>query len=491
MNAQEKKAILLAAVLLGSVFIFAQRTAAQTQQPQQKPPAQMPGMESMQHGPIPTVKPEFPRLGKSQENSAALLIRLEELEQMALARNPTLAQAEAEIQTSKARQLQVGLYPNPRAGYVGEEIRGGSFGGGQQGFFVSQSFVTGGKLGLNRKVAGEDVRISQIEAEEQKLRVVNAVRQEYYHVLSMQERLDTKRDLLRIAEETLKTARQLHNIGQSDEAEVLQAEVEQQKLEMDVQTHENMLRQAWRSLAAVVGNPALETRTAAGHLDRDLPELDDQQVVQSLVTESPAVQIAKALVDRAEVTLIRERREPIPDIEVRGGLQRNGELLSNGRPVGLQGFAEVGVQVPIFNRNQGSVQAARYRIERAQQEQRRVELALRHRGAEVLEAYHNARIKVERYRTRLLPRAQKAYELMVQRYGQMLASWPQVLTSQRSLFELQSEYISVLEDLWMNAIALRGLLLTDGLESPARPSEVDLPVRELNVPAGRMGIRQP
>lgn len=459
------------------------------QQTPPKPPDPMQGMEHMQHmGRMAVVKPEFPRLGKSQENPPAPLIQLNELEQMAMGNNPTLAQAEAEIRASKARQLQSGLYPNPRAGYTGEEIRGGSFGGGQQGFFVSQTLVTAGKLGRNRKITGQDVRISEIEKEEQRLRVMNAVRLAYYRVLAAQEMLDTKKDLLGIAEETLKTAQQLRNTGQADEPEVLQAEVEQQQLEMDVEMQENTLRQEWRSLAAVVGNPSLEMRTVVGNLEKDFPELDEQQVIQTLVTASPAVRIADALVNRAQATLARERREPVPDIEVRAGLQRNGELLEpSRRRVGLQGFAEIGVQLPIFNRNQGNIQAARHQIDRAQQEQKRVELALRDRSAAFLEMYHNSRIMVERYRTQLLPRAQKAYELMFQKYGLMLASYPQVLIAQRTLFHMQREYIAALEGLWANGITLRGLLLTDGLEAPARPGEVDMPVRELNVPVRRPG----
>jgi len=44
----------------------------------------------------------------------------------------------------------------------------------------------------------------------------------------------------------------------------------------------------------------------------------------------------------------------------------------------------------------------------------------------------------------------------------------------------------------MNVITLRGLLLTDGLEAPARPGEVDMPVREINVPMmPRMTSREP
>jgi hypothetical protein len=71
---------------------------------------------------------------------------------------------------------------------------------------------------------------------------------------------------------------------------------------------------------------------------------------------------------------------------------------------------------------------------------------------------------------------------MSDKYGRMLASYPRVLQSQRKLFELQTEYIQALETVWTTGIALQGFLLTDGLEAPARPAEVDRPIRETNVP---------
>ena len=449
-------------------------------------------MQGMHHmGQIPMVKPEFPRLGKAQENPSGNLIRIEELEKIASEKNPTLVQANAETRAAKARQLQSGLYPNPKVGYSGQEIRGGSFGGGEQGFFVSQSVVTAGKLGLNRKISGHDVRISEMEAQEQRLRVINAVHIAYYRVLSAQEMLDTKKDLARIAGETVKTASQLRNIGQADDSEVLQAEVEQQKAEMDVMTQENTLRQEWRALAAVVGEPGLAKGTVAGILDKDLPEIDEEQAIEVLLRDSPAVAIARASVDRAQTVLTRARREPIPDIDLRAGIAHSGEFLEpSNRPVGLIGFAEAGVQIPIFNHNQGNIQAARSDIDRAEAEKKRVNLVLRERSAGVLDMYRNSQILVNQYRNQLLPRAKKAYEIVVQKYGLMTASYPQVLKTQRILYELQADYIVALKGLWVNAITLNGLLLTDGLEAPARPGDVDRPVREINVPVSQSTGRQ-
>ncbi len=483
-------------LLIASCIYGAGPSNVTAQEPSAPPHPLAQEMEEMHHhGDIPVVAPEFPRLGREQENPSAKLVQLEELEKMAMEKNPTLAQANAEIAAAKARERQAGLYPNPKVGYAGDEIRGGSFGGGEQGFFVSQPVITGGKLTLNRKIVAHDVRFAQMESREQELRVTNAVRIAYYRVLSAQEMLGSKKDLARIARETVTTARQLRNTGQADESEVLQAEVEEQKLQMDVRLQENTLRQEWQTLSAVVGNPVLEMATVAGYLDRDLPELDEDKAMEVVLRDSPSVAIALAGVDRAKDVLARGRREYIPDLEFRAGLSQDRELLNvAGRPVGLVGFAEVGVQLHIFNRNQGNIQAAQNDIQRAQAETRRVDLALRERLASVFGGYQASRIMVEEYRNQLLPRAQKAYELLLRKYGLMTASYPQVLKVRQTLFQLQDGYISALEGLWVNAITLQGLLLTDGLEPPARPGEIDLPVREINVPMTPSAIpggRQP
>jgi cobalt-zinc-cadmium efflux system outer membrane protein len=59
------------------------------------------------------------------------------------------------------------------------------------------------------------------------------------------------------------------------------------------------------------------------------------ELVERIVNDSPAVRIAELGVKRAEAALARAKREPIPDLQLRAGIQQNGELLSDGRSVGL------------------------------------------------------------------------------------------------------------------------------------------------------------
>src|SRR5258707_10916630 len=84
-------------------------------------------------------------------------ITLEELQQMALLNNPTFKQSAANIQAAEGRKKQSGLYPNPTVGYQGEQMRGGSFHGGEQGFFIQHDIVLGAKVGLNRKIIYQEL----------------------------------------------------------------------------------------------------------------------------------------------------------------------------------------------------------------------------------------------------------------------------------------------------------------------------------------------
>ncbi len=429
------------------------------------------------------VKPEYPRMGRAQENTKGALVTLEQVQRIAGESNPTLGQAEAEMRAARARQQQSGLYPNPTVAYTGDEIRGGSVGGGKQGFFVQQTVVTGGKLALSRDVYGKDVKLAEIEAEEQKIRVQTAVKMAFLRVLAAQELLDARRDMAKIAQDATETQRRLMNTGQADESEVLEAEVEARRMRMFARMQENTLREEWRSLASVIGQPELPLATVAGDLEKEWPELNEEEAVDAIAKQSPAVRIAEAAGERAQSAFARAKREPIPDVQVRAGMEYNHETLGSVPfAKGWEGIAEVAVQIPLFNRNQGNVAAAHADVDRAGQEKKRIALTLRERAASSVDEYANARLMAVEYRDEMLPRAKRAYGLMVDKYGQMLASYPRVLDAQRKLYELQIEYISTLENVWTNGIALQGFLLTDGLEAPARPGEVDRPVRETNVP---------
>ena len=410
-------------------------------------------------------------------------LTLEELQQMALEHNPTFAQSAANIQAAEGRKKQSGLYPDPTVGYQGEQIRGGSFHGGEQGFFVQQDIVLSGKLGLNRAIFDQELKQAETEAEEQKVRVVTNVHMSYIQALAAQQTLELRQHLSKLADDAVQTSHELANVGQADAPDVLESEVEAQQAELAVTMAEQNQQRIWKALAAVVGNPRLPLIGLEGKLEDTAP-LNADELVEKIVNESPAVRIAELGVKRADATLARARRESIPDLQIRAGMQQNGELLSepNGKPVGLQGFADVGVRIPIFNRNQGNVATARADLERAKREVERVKLVLRERAASVVQNYAFSQTAVDRYKNQMIPRAQKAYEMYAKKYQAMASAYPQVLIAQRTLMQLEVSYITALETFATSSISLQSYLLTDGLEAPSQPGGIDQPVREVNIP---------
>jgi outer membrane protein, heavy metal efflux system len=410
-------------------------------------------------------------------------LTLEQLEQMATTHNPTLAEAQAGIRTAEGRVRQAGLWPNPIIGYAGSEVRGGSFGGGEQGFFVQQEVLLGGKLRLSQNVFRQEQKQAEAEADEQRLRVENGVRIAFYQSLGAQQMVELRQKLNNLAKDALETTQQLFNAGQADQPDVLQAQVEADEAQLALVSAQQDQQRAWSVLAATVGQPTMLLASLSGDLE-SVPALDPQQTLETILRDSPAVKIAQLGATRADAVTSRARREVVPDLSLRAGYQQDRELLepTGAKRVGGIGFAEAGINIPLFNRNQGNIAAARADTDCAQREVERVALVLRQRAAPLLQNYATSRAIADRYRLQTLPSAEKAYELYLAKYHQGGAAYPQVLIAQRTLFRLQAAYVSALENVWTNASALQGLLLTDGLDQPSAPGTTDLPVREINMP---------
>jgi len=166
------------------------------------------------------------------------------------------------------------------------------------------------------------------------------------------------------------------------------------------------------------------------------------------------------------------KREPVPNLTVQAGEWYSGEQLNgSNKPAGWMSFAQAGMEVPLWNRNQGGTAAASAELAHAQAEVTRTQLRLRQDAEPLAQQYLSARFQVERYRTELIPRAQRAYDLYNLKYQQMAAPYPQVLMSQRTLFNLQIAYLHALEQEWVSAVSLQNFTLRGGLDKPASMQE--------------------
>lgn len=390
-------------------------------------------------------------------------LSLPDVERLALQHNPTLAQAAAAIDASRGRALQAGLYPNPTIGYQSDQVGVQGTAGELQGGFVQQTIITAGKLRLSRAKYVQEAREAEIRAMGQQLRVLNGVRCRFFEVLAVERMVEVHREMLRNAEETLRTTREMLNTGQANRAEVLLAEIEQQRAEIALRARENRWRAAWEELVAVAGTPQLPTTPLIGQLEPEGAPLSFEESLCILLRDSPELLAAQVHVVHDQITLQRERVQPIPNIEVQAYTGWNYQTSNS------VGGMQVGVQVPLWNRNQGTIQQAQADLARSNAEVARVELSLRRRLAVVYQHYQTALQTSEIHRVSNLPKAKEALELMNEMYRQRRAPWMQVVELQRTQLALRSEYTQSLLDLRKAEVEIRGLLLVDGLTTPPPP----------------------
>jgi cobalt-zinc-cadmium efflux system outer membrane protein len=445
----------------------------QRNQSQQRPGAAS-DSGSLSHDTMTVQEPENPGHHTGENLPAPELLRevakrtplaLQRFEEWAEHANPTLQQAQAFVRRSEQQGRQAGLYPNPTIAYDGEHIRGGSYGGGEQGAYVQQTVVLGGKLGLRRNIYQQQAQADKIRVDEQDYRVRNAVQQAFYHALTSQATVVLRQRLIGVTLDAVETAHQLANVGQADAPDVLQSEVEAEQAKVDFVRAQRQFLQDFRTLAAVVNQPDLPVSPLQGDLEHP-PEIDAEQQVTHIVALSPTVKRALQEVAVAEAKLRDARREPVPDLQLRAGEWWSGEITEGTqRAAGPMSFATAGINLPLWNRNQGNIEAAQADLERAKQDVIRTQLYLKQESEPLAQQYLAARFEADRYRTQLIPRARRAYELYLMKYQQMAMAYPQVLVSQRTLFQLQIDYLHALSAVWTDGAALQNYTLDGGLDA--------------------------
>jgi outer membrane protein, heavy metal efflux system len=404
-------------------------------------------------------------------------ISLAELQRLALQNHPTVAQAEAAIRAAEGRKQQAGLLPNPTIGYRGEEFAFRAFSDkSEHFFFFEQEIPLGGKLKKSRNIFEQERLAAVSAAETERRRLLNTVQTLYYQTLGLQKIIETRSELSKITAEAVRVSEELMNVGQADKPDQLAVEVEAQKDAVELLNSENALAQSWQVLAATIGNPAMPQIAVEGDVEKDLPALDNNNLLQTILSASPEVKTTRANLERARAALERAKAERTPDLILRGGFGYSTEKLEHGsapfpRRTGPEANVEIGFRVPLFNRNQGGIKAAEAEVVIAENEVRRVELSIRSRFATAMTAYQNAARTVARYRDDILPRSQKAYQLYATSFAQMAAAYPQVLIAKRAFYQNRLAYLNALVQLRQQAARLQGYLLTGDLNAPGSDRE--------------------
>lgn len=414
-------------------------------------PAAPPGVEALIEG--PTI-----------EDESLQGLSLDALLSMACENNPTLRQARMQVAGTMGKAIQAGLWPNPVVTYVGEQIGVMGTPGEFQGAIVEQEIPTAHKRQLSREKYLQRARVAEFLALAQQWRVCNDVRIHFWRTLGHRQIVDVRRELLKSAEDVAVTARERWNLGQITRADLHMADVALQQARLELLRADNRYRREFGELAALVGTE-LPPQPLAGRFEIDSGSLVEfEAALGRLYAESPEVLAARAKWREDQITVRREEVEPIPNLVVRGGSGYNFEA---GETVAV---AQLAVEVPLWDRNQGTIQQAQADLTRQQAEIRRTQLRLRQELAQRYEEYLTALQHVIEFQKVILPDSRTAYANQLDAYKENRQNWSDVLNAQQVYFDLRHRYVEHLIAYRTNEVLINGFLLHDGLMAPPNPT---------------------
>jgi cobalt-zinc-cadmium efflux system outer membrane protein len=128
---------------------------------------------------------------------------------------------------------------------------------------------------------------------------------------------------------------------------------------------------------------------------------------------------------------------------------------------------QVGLPLPVFNKNQGNIYAAQSQIVENHQNLVAAQNDLTAQLAEIHARYATNRILAQNYRDEILPDQVRTNRGVYQRFreGADTVDFAQIIVTQQQLGQLVGDYVDVLEAQWQAVVDLAELLQADDLFS--------------------------
>ena len=403
-----------------------------------------------------------PKPGVAESNPAitSAPLQVDDLVRLAVGGNPRIGRATFAIDAARGRYAQAGLYPNPTLAITADELGDRTGPGGIISIpQISQEIVTARKLTLSQAVAAREVDQSTLSLLRERYAVIGSVRAAFYDVYALERRVSVLDELAKLAADAVANAQILLENKQIARLDLVQLEVELARFRSQAEAARREVPGARKRLAAIVGDPRLVVGTVAGPFEV-VPKYDADRTLETVLATNPEVRSARVAVDRAKSALRRAEVDWIPNLTLSTAYVRQNQNRSDDFNLG------VSAPIPVWNRNQGNIRAAKAEVGMAALDVGRVENELAERVAIALRTYSAALKLAEQYRDAILPKAEETYRLSREAFKGLQFEYLRVIQAQRTVAEARLEYNRALGEAWRAAAELSALLLEEWWPGP-------------------------
>ncbi|MBU4211737.1 MAG: TolC family protein [Kiritimatiellae bacterium] len=371
-------------------------------------------------------------------------LALEDALRLTLERNPQIRAARFAVQAANGRRLQAGTIPNPTLSAEVEDF-GGS--GESRGFDTAQTTVAfeqtielGGKRTARKRTTTAEMKLTEWAMDVRRLDVIEETTQHFVNALAAQEELALSQEAWQMAENIYQTVSNRVAAGKDAPADEAKARAELALAKLTADRARSRLTVSRKVLCAMWGDSVPAFESVRGDLAKLAHGVPEAALLAEVMTRSPAWVRWTDEIGAAEWRLRSARRDRIPDLNVGAGIRQY-------KAENSQAFvAGAGVELPIFNRNRGSILAAQAELERKRAEQEtaqtalRVELATAH---ELLTTMQRAAVTMAQD---ALPAAEQAFAAGRAAYASGKIGYLDIQDARRSLIEMRRRQIDILAE---------------------------------------------
>lgn len=397
-----------------------------------------------------------PAMTAARAQATADDLTVDALIERALARHPDLEAARLDVEAARGRVRQAGLRPNPMLDL-----------GGQKALGPDNNIMVGvtlpldlngrkeGRVGLAEREL--EVKRAQLADRERKLR--GDLRLKAAEVLAARRNLRTIRDLVETNRRAVEIVGARVREGAVPSLDLNVQLVEANRLEASETLLASRVEILTLQLETLAGMPADSAINVVGDLAAIAALPEQSAALQTATSERPDLALVRAEVAAAAARVRKEEAEGRWDASVNVGYQRQqmgfgvmGITDSGGTREVADTFhffgAGVTITLPLRNRNQGSIAAARAEARAVDRRRELVELTIRQEVQSAYAQYASARRGVDLYERGVRDVARRNYDTIRRAYELGRGSLLDVIGEQRRYLEIEAGYTDTLKQLY-------------------------------------------
>jgi cobalt-zinc-cadmium efflux system outer membrane protein len=364
--------------------------------------------------------------------------------------SPAARMASSQVNASQGQLRQAGLRPNPRLFLQSEDLRpwASDYDFSQQtedfGYF-SQTLETDGKRGKRVEAAGARLRQTEAQRTLQILQMDGRVASSYWQALSAARTVQLLEQDLSAVDGMVRYQKERVDAGAMRGVDLMRMQIERDRFAVDLSTALIQAQVARTNLSTEIGAPLDPSVELSDSIEatENVPEVPLSTVLQ----QRPEMAIAREAVTAAQADLNLQKSMGVPDVDVLAGYKRNNS--DNTLLAGVQ------IPLPIFNRNQGSVETAQAGVQMAQDALEKTAILVKNEVAAATATYQQEVNTVQTVLPDERQRARQNRDIMRDAYKTGGVDLLRYLDAERTEIDVEVTALRTLAEFHMSAVQLQ------------------------------------